>query len=274
MSNQPPTSTPSTGSHKLKAVLFDVDGTMADTDHYHRRVFTTMLGQYGINMDDDYYNKEVSGQSNKNLRAKLLPDMNEQEGDAVLVEKERLFRELCQHELQPLPGFIELVQRLRKEGVKLAAVTNAPKPNAVFMLQHFGLASEQHPISPDGCSGPAGSFDTVVLGDDCQRAKPDPEAYLIAMQRLGVHSHECVVFEDSKSGVTAAVRAGCRVCGVLTTMDEAQMRGLGADEAIDDYTQIDAERLLNEMDRFSERPSENTSEKPSTEQSGTKQNGS
>jgi len=252
------TSTPSSTSHKLKAVLFDVDGTMADTDHYHRRVFTTMLKPYGIEMDDETYDKECSGQSNRNLRAKLLPNLSEADGDAVLVEKERLFRELCQHELQPLPGFIELVKRLRREGVKLAAVTNAPRPNAVFMIQHFGLASVEHPISPDGCSGSNGSFDTVVLGDDCQRAKPDPEAYLIAMQRLGVAPHECVVFEDSKSGVTAGVRAGARVCGVLTTMNEAQMRELGADEVIDDYTQVDADRLLNEMDRFTVRPSATT----------------
>jgi len=252
------TSSSTPNPHKLKAVLFDVDGTMADTDHYHRRVFTTMLKPYGIEMDDETYDKECSGQSNRNLRAKLLPHMNEADGDAVLVEKERLFRELCQHELQPLPGFIELVQRLRREGVKLAAVTNAPRPNAVFMIQHFGLASTEHPISPDGCHGHNGSLDTVVLGDDCERAKPDPEAYLLAMQRLGVQPHECVVFEDSKSGVTAGVRAGARVCGVLTTMNEAQMRELGADEVIDNYTQIDADRLLDEMDRFSKRSNETT----------------
>ena len=246
---------------------------MADTDHYHRRVFTTMLQPYGIHMDDDYYDRECSGQSNRNLRAKLLPDMSEEEGSAVLVEKERLFRELCQHELEPLAGFIDLVQRLQREGVKLAAVTNAPRPNAVMMLQHFGLASAAHPVSPEGCSGPNGSFDTVVLGDDCQRAKPDPEAYLLAMQRLGVAPHECVVFEDSKSGVTAGVRAGARVCGVLTTMDEAQMKQLGADEAIDDYTQVDADRLLSTMDRFSRRTSSGTN--ATTEHgASTQQNGS
>jgi len=240
---------------------------MADTDMYHRRVFTTMLKPYGIDVDDDYYNKEISGGSNRDLAHKLLPHMSEQDGLAVFVEKERLFRELCQHELQPLAGFIPFVQQLRAAGIKIAAVTNAPKPNAVFMLQHFGVASPEHPISPDGCSGPNGSFDTVVLGDDCKRAKPDPEAYLIAMERLGVKSHECVVFEDSKSGVTAAVRASARVCGVLTTMNEVQMRALGADEVIDDYTQIDFDRLLNEMDRFSKRPSEtNTSEESTTAQ--------
>ena len=256
MSAPSTTSTPAANnSHKLKAVLFDVDGTMADTDHYHRRVFTTMLKPYGIHMDDEYYDKECSGQSNRNLRAKLLPNMSEQEGNAVLVEKERLFRQLCEHELSPLPGFIELVQRLRSEGVKMAAVTNAPKPNAVFMIRLFGLASIEHDISPEGCSGPNGSLDTVVLGDDCQRAKPDPEAYLIAMQRLGVQPHECVIFEDSKSGVTAGVRSGARVCGVLTTMNEAQMRELGADEVIDNYTQVDADQLLDSMDRFSKRPS-------------------
>ena len=255
MSASASTASPPTSVHKLRAALFDVDGTMADTDHYHRRVFTTMLKPYGIEMDDEYYDRECSGQSNTNLRAKLMPDKSEAEGDAVLVEKERLFRELCQHELTPLAGFIALVQRLRREGVKMAAVTNAPRPNAAMMIQHFGLASAEQPISPDGCSGPNGSFDTVVLGEECAQSKPDPEAYMTAMRRLGVQPSECVVFEDSKSGVTAGVRAGARVCGVLTTMNEAQMRGLGADETIDDYTQVDADRLLSLQDRFSTRPS-------------------
>ena len=248
---------------------------MADTDHYHRKVFTTMLGKYGIEMDDDFYNKEVSGQSNRNLRAKLLPNMSEKEGDDVLVEKERLFRELCADELKPLPGFIQLIQRLRREGVKIAAVTNAPKPNAIFMLQHFGLASPEHPLSPHGCSGPNGGFDAVVLGEDCRESKPAPEAYLIAMERLGVRAHEAVVFEDSKSGVTAGVRAGCRVCGVLTTMDDSQMRGLGAEETIDDYTQIDAERLLDEMDQFGKQSSSSSKGKVNgAGEAGEKQNGS
>ena len=248
---------------------------MADTDVYHRRVFTTMLKPYGIDVDDDYYNKEISGGSNRDLRIKLLPHMNEADGDAVFVEKERLFRELCQHELQPLPGFIDFVHRLRSAGIKMAAVTNAPRPNAIFMLQHFGLASAEHPISPQGCSGSNGSFDTVVLGDDCQKAKPDPEAYLIAMQRLGVQSHECVVFEDSRSGVTAGVRAGARVCGVLTTLNEAEMRALGADEVIDNYTQVDVERLMSEMDRFSKRPhGASTSEQPAAALTKPEPNGS
>jgi beta-phosphoglucomutase-like phosphatase (HAD superfamily) len=170
---------------------------------------------------------------------------------AVLcAEKEARFRSLSAAELEPLPGLHELIATAQANGVLLAAVTNAPRPNVVFMLELFGLASAEHPISHDGCQGHAGRLDTVVLGEDCTEAKPHPAPYLLAMERLQVKPEQCIVFEDSESGATAGVRAGAVVVGVMTTKSEEEMRRLGCAHVIRDYTQIDIGKMMRDMTDF------------------------
>ena len=149
-----------------------------------------------------------------------------------------------------MPGLLDLIQRVQVKGALLAAVTNAPRPNVVFMLQLFQMASEEHPISHHGSRGANGHFDTIVLGEDCREAKPSPEPYQLAMERLKVKPEECIVFEDSESGATAGVRAGCTVVGVMSTKSEVQLKQLGCQYAIRDYTQIDVDKMMRDMKDF------------------------
>ena len=149
-----------------------------------------------------------------------------------------------------MAGLLDLIKRVQSKGVLLAAVTNAPRPNAIFMLELFGMASKEHPISHHGSKGPSGHFDTVVLGEDCSEAKPSPMPYQLAMERLKVKPEDCIVFEDSESGATAGVRAGCTVVGVMSTKSEEQMRQLGCQYVIHDYTQIDVDRMMRDMKDF------------------------
>jgi len=235
---------------KLKAVLFDVDGTMADTDVYHRRVFKDLLLPMGIHCDDQLYNEKISGKANSQLHQILVPHLSVQDATELFIEKERRFRELAKSELQPLTGLVTLIQTVQSHGVKVAAVTNAPRPNVEFMLTLFGLASVEHPISATGSAGVNGRLDTVVLGEDCAEAKPSPVPYQLAMERLGVKPDECIVFEDSSSGATAGVAAGCQTIGILTTKTEEQMKELGCFGVIHDYTQIDVNKLMTSMSDY------------------------
>jgi beta-phosphoglucomutase-like phosphatase (HAD superfamily) len=153
-----------------------------------------------------------------------------------------------------MPGLLKLISTVQAQGVLLAAVTNAPRPNVEFMLRLFGLASEDQPLTHDGSSGRSGRLDTIVLGEDCREAKPSPEAYLLAMERLSVRPEQCIVFEDSDSGATAGVRSGAVVVGVLTTKSEEHMRRLGCQYVINDYTQIDIDKMMREMRDFVRQP--------------------
>lgn len=244
----------STSNHAVKALLFDVDGTMADTDIFHRQVFKEILKPFGIDCDDEYYNSKISGQSNRNLHQLLVPHLSHDEAVQLFVDKESAFRYASKQHLKPLKGLIQFMQKCRSRGILIAAVTNAPKPNVEMMLELFGLATHGQAIGASGVNGPNGRLDTVVLGDDCTHSKPHPEAYQVAMKRLGVHPNECFVFEDSASGVKAGVAAGCKVVGVTTTKSESEMKELGCVAAIDDYTQIDIDAFLDTMDNFIIKP--------------------
>lgn len=238
-------------NHRVKALLFDIDGTCCDTDVFHRQVFREILQPFNIHCDDEFYNSRISGQSNRNLHSMLVPELSAEEAMRLFEDKEAAFRRISRHSLKPLKGLIEFMQRCRSKGCLIAAVSNAPKLNVEMMLNLFGLSTEGQSLNgPNGTSGVNGSIDTIVLGDDCTHSKPHPEPYQVAMRRLNVHPNECIVFEDSSSGVKAGVAAGCRTVGVLTTKSEKEMIELGCCAAIDDYTRIDVEAFVELKEPF------------------------
>ena len=245
-----PTPPPSSPPNKLKAVLFDVDGTMADTDVYHRRVFKDLLAPFHIDCDDAFYNAHISGKANHQLHTLLVPHLSTDAATELFHDKERRFRELAGPTLEPLDGFADFIRACSARGVRIAAVTNAPRKNVEMMLSKFGLAKQGGEVGPEGTEGHVGRLETIVLGDECAESKPSPLPYQMAMERLGVKPDECVVFEDSGSGVTAGVRAGCQVVGVLTTKTPAEMKALGCVGAIHSYNDIDIDRLITTMQGY------------------------
>ena len=113
-------------------------------------------------------------------------------------------------------------------------MTNAPRANAELMLT--------------GAFGPkalVSVFEELIIGDECQRAKPDPCPYLTAMERLGLKPDECVVFEDSLAGATAGVASGARATvGVRTANTDGALRGVGCAFTVRDFTEAPLRDLL------------------------------
>ena len=122
-----------------------------------------------------------------------------------------------------LPGIsgLELVRRARAQGWHLALVTNAMRKNAEAMLAAIGLSD---------------AFACIVIGEECARGKPDPDPYLEAMRQLGVTPDESIAFEDSPSGIRAAVAAGIHTLGIRSTLDDAALRAAGAAATLADFT--------------------------------------
>ena len=230
-------STAASPSLRLQAALFDVDGTMADTDVHHREVFKELLEPFNISCDHEYYNTHISGRANALIAEELLPQLPKEEATKLFIHKETLFRERAEKLLEPLPGLLDLMKTLRSRGVRVAAVTNAPKPNVEMMLRVLHV----QPL-----------LEEVVLGEDCTEAKPSPVPYQVGMDRFGdaLEPARCVVFEDSLPGVKAGVAAGCVVVGVRTTQDDATLRKAGAAYTIADYTDLDVEKMMTELKDF------------------------
>ena len=208
------------------ALLFDLDGTLINTDALHFAVFKELFAERGREIDQDFYLSEIHGKMNAGIFATYIPDENP---EALSQDKESRFRDVLGAEVPPMPGTTELLSQARDLGWAMAVVTNAPRDNAHAMLAAIGLAD---------------AFDTIVIGEECTHGKPHPEPYAAAMRQLGVAPERAVVFEDSPSGLRSAVAAGAFAIGVRSSLDDAALRAAGAQGTIADFSDPALQSLL------------------------------
>ena len=121
----------------LKAVLFDLDGTLADTDPLHLLAWREVLAPYGLKVDPAFYRERISGRLNPEIVRDLL-GLEGEEAERLIATKEARFRELAQG-LRPTPGLPEFLERIREKGLLWGVVTNAPRENARHVLEALDL---------------------------------------------------------------------------------------------------------------------------------------
>lgn len=204
----------------LQAVIFDLDGTLANTDPVHLQVWREILEPHGYTVDEAFFKEKISGRLNEYLIKELLPHLSEAEGEQLAVDKEAQFRELAASELTRMPGFDELYNWIKHRDLKTAVVTNAPRANAEFVLKILELET---------------AFDFVLIAGDLPRSKPDPLPYQTALERLGIGTEAAVVFEDSKAGIQSAVAAQIPTIGVASTHEPEVLYGYGASLVIEQF---------------------------------------
>lgn len=217
-----------TNTRKPRALLFDLDGTLAETDSLHFPLWAELLGKYGVHVDWYFYQRRISGRLNPDILAELLPHVPESEHERLLQHKEDEFRRRAT-ELTPLPGLMQVLEESERLGLATALVTNAPEENARAMTVALGLD---------------GFFDVEVLAADLPAGKPDPLAYATALERLGVAAGEALVFEDSPSGIASAVGAGITTVGIASTHDPEKLIAAGAACAYPDFEHPELWRLI------------------------------
>ncbi|PSF37510.1 hydrolase [Aphanothece hegewaldii CCALA 016] len=213
----------------LSALLFDLDGTLADTNPIHFSSWQEILQRYGLEIDQDFYDYHISGKHNPQIIKDILPQLSPDEAIKLADEKESYFRELATNLMKPLPGLVEYLDWAKNQNLQLALVTNAPKANADFMLNALGLSD---------------TFSVVVLGEELPKAKPDPIPYQITLEKLGIAKENAIAFEDSPSGIKSAVGAGILTIGVLSTHPAEDLLKAGAKWLIQDFTDFKLKQLV------------------------------
>ena len=213
----------------LKAVIFDLDGTLTNSDKVHFQVFQDFFARHDLALDKALYKDKVSGRQNVAILADFLPNLPADEAVAFSDRKEATFRQLARGQIAPLPGLLALLEKIQNQGLYAAVVTNAPPENAAFMLSELDLSER---------------FDPIVIGDELPRGKPDPLPYQTALDKLGISPEEAIVFEDSPSGIRSALGAGIQTIGIATTHTQHDLLTLGVDRAIDDFTDAYVQTLL------------------------------
>ena len=213
----------------LKAVIFDLDGTLTNSDKVHYQVFQDFFAKHNVVLNKSLYKEKVSGRQNSAILADFLPELPQDEAEAFSDRKEAMFRQVAKGQITPLPGLLSLLEQIQSQGLSAAVVTNAPPENATFMLGELNLS---------------GAFDPIVIADYLPRGKPDPLPYQTALDKLGIAAKEAIAFEDSAAGIRSAVGAGIKTIGMTTTLDSSDLLALGADNAIADFTNSYVQTLL------------------------------
>jgi HAD superfamily hydrolase (TIGR01509 family) len=193
----------------LKALIFDVDGTLAETEELHRQAFNEALASLGISWtwSQSLYRKLLRIAGGKERLLHYLVTWHPQDLASIRNQipsiydlKTRYYAAMLQERTIELrPGVARLFEEVRASGVRLAIATTTNRDNVSALLQR-ALPSfrDSH-------------FDAIVAGDEVAAKKPSPEVFEEALRRLRLHASSCIAFEDSSNGVTAAQRAHLKV---------------------------------------------------------------
>jgi len=184
------------------ALIFDMDGVIVDSNPLHREAWTKFNRRYGLETTDAMLERMYGRRNDQIVRDFFGGGLAPEEVAARGAAKEELYRELASGRIEEIlvPGLRPFLDRYRD--APLAVASNAEPENVNFLLDRAGLRSY---------------FRAVVDGQQVIHPKPHPEIYLRAAELLNIAPSNCVVFEDSLTGITAARAAGMRVIGVRTT---------------------------------------------------------
>jgi HAD superfamily hydrolase (TIGR01509 family) len=189
----------------IKAVFFDHDGTLVDSEPTHFRMWQDVLARHGIGLSEQQYKDYYAGVPTVANAVDMASRFAIGESHESLAEaKNAATRAFLSASAFPLmPGASDAIALLLKHGLKLAVVTGAGRNGVQATLRAYALQS---------------MFATIVSGDDVRKSKPAPDCYLLAMERLGLAASECLAIEDTEHGVKAATSAGIASVAVPTVM--------------------------------------------------------
>lgn len=205
-----------------RAVLWDMDGTLIDSEEFHWIAWRNTMAREGIAITREQF-LATFGQRNDSiiprwLGAAATPERIERIANA----KEELYRHLIRgNGISPLPGVAHWIHQLHQQGWLQAIASSAPRANIDAVLEALSATR---------------IFQGIVSAEDVHRGKPDPEVYLTAASRVGASPRNCIVVEDAAAGIEGARRAGMRSIGVSHDGNHLQ-----ADVVVHSLDQLDAD---------------------------------
>lgn len=187
----------------MKALLFDLDGTLIDSMPHHHNAWVEWYARRGMPMNAGQFFAATAGRSNAEILLDLFPQYSVEEHVMMADDKESIYREFASRSLELIAGAQVFVEQARAAGCKLAVCTASTLPNMALAFERYGIDAW---------------VDTITSPADGLRGKPHPDIFLEAARRLGVAPVDCVVFEDAPLGVEGARRAGMKAVALTTTL--------------------------------------------------------
>jgi beta-phosphoglucomutase len=193
----------------LKAVIFDMDGVLVDSEPFICEAAIKMFAERGLTVHPSDFLPFVGAGENR-----YIGGVAERYGFALDIDRDKartyaIYGEIVRGRLEPLPGVRDFIAKARAKGLRLAVASSADMVKVDINLDEIDLPRE--------------TFDAVVSGLDVVRKKPDPDIFLTAAEMLHVEPSECLVVEDAVNGVQAAKAAGMRCLGLTTSFSEEDL---------------------------------------------------
>ena len=213
----------------MKAVIFDMDGVLIDSQPYHFKADIDTMAEYGVIKDQKFY-EAFAGTLTDN-RMRTLRDMFglDVPAEKLIEKREKMILDIMANEdIKPVSGIPELLRSIKALGLKTAVASSSGIELIKLVLDRLGIAVY---------------FDSITSGNDVKRGKPDPDVFLLAAERIGVNPRDCFVVEDSENGVKAAKSAGMKALGYINPTSGYQCLDM-ADFITDDFKKVNIEMFM------------------------------
>ena len=207
-----------------------MDGTLVDNMHFHHRAWKEFLAQHGINISDEEFHRKNVG-TIKEVIPKFLPHV--QDPDLIMelgMQKEAVYRTLYGPHIRPLRGLQAFLDQAYNRDIPIALATAADAKNIDFTLEGLGMAHY---------------FRAITGSEEVKKGKPSPDVYLQSATKLQADPTHCIAFEDTPSGIRAALAAGMRVVALATTHTREELSAYPLLTIINDYEGLNLDSLLN-----------------------------
>ena len=216
----------------LKAIIFDLDGTLVDSLPYHHESWRIFFKKNNIEENDfnEIY-KNYKGGGTLELMSSVFGDTyTKDELEKMSDDKEVIFREIYRSKIFPINGLRKFLDNLKKNNILLSIGSNAIRKNVLMTIEELSITNY---------------FSSIICGDEVSKGKPNPEMYIKTLSNLKVNKNECIIFEDSIEGVTAAKNANIKAIGVTSSQSSEILKSVGAFKTIEDYTKISIDNILD-----------------------------
>ncbi len=213
----------------LKAVLFDMDGVIVDTEPLHRKAYFKTFGDLGIAVSEGMYTS-FTGASTKRVCETLIAEFNlHQTYEDIAEIKRNYFKDYFYHddEFNLIPGVRELIEHYYENGITLILASSATMTTINMVFEKFGL--EKY-------------FSGKISGADLKESKPHPEVFLLAAEMAGEPVENCMVIEDSTNGILAAHRAHI-FCAAYRSPHSKNQDYTLADIVVSDYPELELDKI-------------------------------
>ena len=211
-----------------KGIIFDMDGTIVDSLPYHYKAWKIFFRENKVENFSEKL-KEYKGGGTLDLMTAVYGDKYSRNDLKIMTDdKEIIFRQIYKNNVEPIKGFMKMFEFIKSKKILVGLASNAIRKNVKMILNELKIYEE---------------FDSIICGDEVKKGKPNPEMFDETVNRFKLKKKECLIFEDSVEGVSAAVNSKVDVIGITSGTSGELLRDRGCKLTMDNYLNFDISTL-------------------------------